>query len=103
MCVCILCVCLVPAEVRRRYQIPWNWSHGQLGGATWVLGTKPEAFVRAASPSQHWSISPAPAQILKRDTCTLLFSYWTSETMEPKELEFLQKFLTCEDKIEASY
>lgn len=31
----------VPAEVRKGYQTPWNWSYKLLGAGTWILGTKP--------------------------------------------------------------
>lgn len=31
-------LCLVPKEVRRRHQIPWNWSYRWLSAAIWVQG-----------------------------------------------------------------
>lgn len=31
----------VAKEARRRYQIPWNWSYGQMLAPTWVLVTRP--------------------------------------------------------------
>lgn len=45
--VCFACmyvwlhVCLVPLEVRRGYQIPWNWNYGWLWTTMWVLALKP--------------------------------------------------------------
>lgn len=36
--VCVLHVCLVPVEVRRRRLIIWNWSHRLLWTVVWFLG-----------------------------------------------------------------
>lgn len=41
MLVCVPCVCLVAAEVRRGHWIPWDQSCRQLWAVAWVLGIDP--------------------------------------------------------------
>lgn len=52
------CVCLVPAAVTRRGQIPWNWSHEGLDSQdhmnpTWMLGTELGTSARATNALGH--------------------------------------------------
>lgn len=49
MCVWALHVCLVPMEVRRGYQIPWNWSYRYLWTTTWVMVPKSESSAGATN------------------------------------------------------
>lgn len=53
-----MCIGIFPACYVWGRLVPWNWSW-QLWAATWVLGTEPESFGRAASVLNHWAISPA--------------------------------------------
>lgn len=57
--VCASCVFLMPKEVRRRPQIPWNWSHGWLWAIMHVLGTRSRSIAKAASALDHWAVSLA--------------------------------------------
>lgn len=58
MYVCVPSVCLVPVEVRRGYQIPWNYSYNWI--AMWVLGTEMEFSAKEVGAFSYWAISPAP-------------------------------------------
>jgi hypothetical protein len=40
---------LVPVEIRRGYQIPWNCDKGWWGAIMWVLGIEAEFCARATS------------------------------------------------------
>nr|XP_021494338.1 uncharacterized protein LOC110549462 [Meriones unguiculatus] len=51
--VCIPHVCLVPAEVVRERQIPWNRSYGQFRATALVLRTKPGSSARTANAPNH--------------------------------------------------
>lgn len=53
MCTWVLCVCLVPVEVRKDI-----WSPVTDG---WVLGTELGSSIKAASGLDVWAISSAPA------------------------------------------
>jgi hypothetical protein len=41
ICVCRPSLCLLPLEVRRGRQNPWNWRCQWLGAVVWVLGLEP--------------------------------------------------------------
>ena len=56
--VCVPHECLVPTEVRRGLQIPWNWSYGWVWATVWVLKTESGSSARATSALNHWAISP---------------------------------------------
>jgi hypothetical protein len=67
MYVLALCVCLVPTEVRRQHQIPWNWSHRWWWPIMYVLGTEPGSSAKVASvlttepPLCSWEIFIPPS------------------------------------------
>jgi hypothetical protein len=44
---CVAHVCLLPAEVKREWQIPWNWSYGWVETTVSALGIKPASSARA--------------------------------------------------------
>jgi hypothetical protein len=67
---------LVPTEVRREHQIPWNWSHGWLWATTWVLRFEPWSSVKEASALDDWAISPS--QFLKISIILLMNIVWVS-------------------------
>lgn len=50
-----MCVCLMPQETRRLYQIPWNYSW--LWAIMKVLGTELVSSPRAASALICWAVS----------------------------------------------
>lgn len=51
---------LVPLEVGRKCQSPWNWSCGWLGATMWLLvGTEPGTSPRAKG-TLWWALSPTP-------------------------------------------
>lgn len=35
-------------------EVVLKWEFRQIGDVTWVLGTKPESFVRVTSAFNHW-------------------------------------------------
>lgn len=43
----------MPSEVRREYQIPWNWSYRRFSGIMWVLRMEPQSSRRAANANSH--------------------------------------------------
>ena len=57
--------CLLPAEVGRGCQIPWNWSYRWLWSSMWVLRIELGFPVGASSALKHWAISPAPTWMFK--------------------------------------
>ena len=60
MYVCAQPVCLMPVEVQRKCQVPWNWSYRWPWiTTTWVLETKPGPSARAASALNHGALSLA--------------------------------------------
>lgn len=47
---CTLCnTCIAPAEAKRGYQIPQNWSYKSLNATMWVLRIKSQSSERAAN------------------------------------------------------
>lgn len=42
LCLCTVCM-LAPAEDRKGFQMPWNWSDALLLASTWVLRTQPKS------------------------------------------------------------
>lgn len=42
VCLCTVCM-LAPAEDRKGFQMPWNWSDALLLASTWVLRTQPKS------------------------------------------------------------
>lgn len=58
--VCAPCACLIPLEVRKGYQMPWNRSHKWLWATMWILIIGPGSFVKTRSTLNYWAISLAP-------------------------------------------
>lgn len=50
--------CMCVYQVRRGYQIPWNYSYNWI--AMWVLGTEMEFSAKEVGAFSYWAISPAP-------------------------------------------
>lgn len=50
-------VYLVPTEVRKEHQIPWNWSFGYLGATMWGFGVSPGCNARDSGALDCWVIS----------------------------------------------
>lgn len=65
-CFCLhVCKCIICApEIRRRYQIPRNWSHGWLWATMWVLRTNPRSSAETVSAltaeSSSWEHTTKP-------------------------------------------
>lgn len=59
-CMPVPLACLVPSEVRRRCQIPWNWSYRWLWTTKWVLGIEAGFPRRVAIALNHEVTSLAP-------------------------------------------
>lgn len=51
-CKSVYQVSAMPTEIRREWQIPWDWSHKQLD-TMWVIGIKPGSSRRVASVLNH--------------------------------------------------
>lgn len=60
MSVCVLHVFLVSMEVRRGYQIPWNWNYRILWTTMLELATKSGSFARTTRAPNSWATSSAP-------------------------------------------
>lgn len=60
MFVCLLLVCLVPTDTRRRHQIPWDMSYRQQWDTMWDLRTEFRSSRWSASAHNQWAISLAP-------------------------------------------
>lgn len=58
-CLFVHLVFAVPVEARRVWQIPWNWSCGELWVAMWGLGIEPESSGKVTSDLHSWAISQA--------------------------------------------
>lgn len=66
--ICALTVCLMLIEVKRRYQIPWNWRCRSLWATIRVLGTSAWFSKRTTSEPNLWDIFLAPEILFKRKT-----------------------------------
>lgn len=73
--VCILHVCLVPIEVRRRHWIFWNWNYRLLWTVEWFLGVDLSPG-RSASALILWYPSTNPFKKKKKKTG----SYYVAQT-----------------------
>lgn len=66
--ICALTVCLMLTEVKRWYQITWNWRCRSLWATIWVLGTSAWFSKRTTSEPNLWEIFLAPEILFKRKT-----------------------------------
>jgi hypothetical protein len=58
MYVCASLLCIMPAKVTRRHQVPWKLSYKWLWVIIWALGIKPGSPVLGAIVLYCWEISP---------------------------------------------
>lgn len=66
------CMFLVPAEVRRRHWISWNWNNCQLGATMCMLKTKHRSSARGISAFNHRGII---LQTLEVNFLRLFYAY----------------------------
>lgn len=59
-CVCILPVCFLSMEARRRLWVPWDWSYRWLQAILWVLKTEPSSSAKATKTLNLWAKSSGP-------------------------------------------
>lgn len=98
--VCLLCV---NTEVRRRHQIPYDWSYRWLWEAICVLEDESGFSRRAVTAFEHGTISPAPfiwlciEQLMK-----LIYAHELMKTsciwnenisLNPRQCKFYQEFI----------
>lgn len=93
VCACVgLCMwAQVPEEVKRRCQIPWNWSYRPLWPPMWILGTELQSKQQVLL--NYWSISPASDFAFQwRINCKLVppcsLGYHTQDTKPLQEFFF---------------
>lgn len=53
----------VPAEARKGYQMPWNWSYRRLLSTMWILGREPGSSKRTANGLNGW-VCPTQGKFL---------------------------------------
>lgn len=98
--VCLLCV---NTEVRRRPQIPYDWSYKLLWEAIWVLGDKSGFYRRAVTAFKHGTISPAPfIWLCIEQLLELIYAHGLMKTsciwdenrsLNPRQYKFYQEFI----------
>lgn len=52
--------CVVPAEVRRQYRVPWDWIHSWFRVSMCVLGIEPKSSAKATSTHDRCLVSLGP-------------------------------------------
>lgn len=88
--ICALTVCLMPTEVKRWYQIPWNWRCRSLWGTMWVLGTSAWFSKRTTSEPNHVGHLSSPRNSFQKENNNINhLSYKTREKSPYRKSEVI--------------
>lgn len=93
--VCVLCVCQVPKEARKRHHIPRNWSYRPLGATIWVLRTEPWFSTNAVTALNPWGMSQNWGGGDTQKGSDLGDGNSVPWTLKPRTQQLLNKLFAC--------